>query len=122
MPPCQEAATTPAGVFSGRQRRLKRDLTITTTTIRLKTPARHRGLDVTILGDSVTGLLAVAGYGTPEERAIAMIAIRRRRGRRVYSVAGTDEWTTSVATVAQAAVKAREARNARVRLMQRREH
>jgi len=92
---------------------------VTTPAIRRKTPARYHGLEVTIVGETAAGLQAVTGYGTPQERAIAMIAIKRRRGRRVYSVAGTHEWTASVATVAYAAVKAREARDARLRLIRR---
>ncbi|MDX6707188.1 MAG: hypothetical protein QOI48_3034 [Solirubrobacteraceae bacterium] len=46
--------------------------------------------------------------------AIAPIAVKRRRGRRLYCVAGSHEWTTNAATVAQAAVTAREARDARL--------
>ena len=89
-----------------------------TATMRRKAPARYQGREVTIVGDRAAGMLAVAGYGTPQERAIAMIAVKRRHGRRVYSVAGTHEWTTSVTTVAHAAVEAREARDARLRLLQ----
>ena len=92
---------------------------VITPTIRLKTSARYQGLEVTILGNVGEGALAIAGHGTPRELAIATIAVRRRRGRRVYCVAGTREWTTSVETVAQAAVKAREARDAHVRLARR---
>ncbi|MEA2149349.1 MAG: hypothetical protein QOD69_1179 [Solirubrobacteraceae bacterium] len=90
-----------------------------TTTIRLKTTIRYHGLEVTITGDVGTGLLAIAGYGTPQELAIATIAVKRRRGRRVYCVAGSQEWTASAATVAQAAVRARHSRDARVRLTHR---
>ena len=81
-----------------------------TTAIRLKTDAHYRGLEVTILGTVRAGALAIVGYGTPQQLAIAAIAVRRRRGQRIYSVAGTHEWTTSLDTVAHAAVKAREAR------------
>ena len=35
-----------------------------TTTIRVTTAARYRGLAVTVLGDTRAGLLAIAGYGT----------------------------------------------------------
>jgi len=58
------------------------------TTMRVTTRARHRGLQVTVLGDVGAGLIAVGGYGTPEERAIAAITVKRRGGRRVYCVAG----------------------------------
>jgi hypothetical protein len=88
-------------------------------TIRLKTAVRYHGLEVTIVGDVGSGLLAIAGYGTPQELAIATIAVKRRRGRRVYCVAGGHEWTASAATVAEAAVRARHARDARVRLTRR---
>ena len=81
-----------------------------TTTIRVSTAARYRGLAVTVLGDARAGLLAIAGYGTAQELAIAAIAVKRRRGRRVYRVAGADRWTASVDDVARAAVRAREAR------------
>lgn len=87
-----------------------------TTVIRLKTNAHYRGLEVTILGTVRAGALAIAGYGASQQLAIATIAVRRRRGQRIYSVAGTNEWTTSLETVARAAVKAREARDARARL------
>jgi hypothetical protein len=94
---------------------------MSTTTIRLTTTVRYHGLEVTILGDVTggAGLRAIAGYGTPHELAIATIAVKRRRGRRVYCVAGSHEWTTSAATVARAAVTARHARDARVRLTHR---
>ena len=59
-----------------------------TTTIRVTTRARYRGLPVTIVGDVNVGLLAVAGYGTAQELAIAAIAVKRRRRQRVYCVAG----------------------------------
>ena len=59
-----------------------------TTTIRVTTTARYRGLTVTVLGDTRAGLLAIAGYGTAQELAIAAIAVKRRRGQRVYCVAG----------------------------------
>jgi len=83
-----------------------------TTTMRVTTPARYQGLQVTVLGDATAGLLAVAGYGTPDELAIAAIAVKRRGGRRVYCVAGRTTWTASVNAVAAEAVKAREAADA----------
>ena len=67
---------------------------------------------MTVLGDARAGLLAIAGYGTAQELAIAAIAVKRRRGRRVYCVAGGGAWTPSVDDVARAAVRAREARDA----------
>lgn len=83
-----------------------------TTTIRVSTAARYRGLAVTVLGDERAGLLAIAGYETAHELAIAPIAVQHRRGQRVYCVAGGGDWTASVDDVAQAAVRAREARDA----------
>ena len=83
-----------------------------TTTIRVTTDARYRGLAVTVLGDARAGLLAIAGYGTAQELAIAAIAVKRRRGRRVYCVAGGRAWTASIDEVARAAVRARELRDA----------
>lgn len=82
-----------------------------TTTIRVTTAARYRGLAVTVLGDARAGLLAVAGYGTAHELAIAAITVKRRRGLRVYCVAGSRGWTASVEDVARAAVRARELRD-----------
>lgn len=38
-----------------------------TDTIRVHTSARYRGLPVTVAGDDLTRLAAVAGYGTPHE-------------------------------------------------------
>jgi hypothetical protein len=87
-------------------------MVITTTTIRLKTAVRYRGLEVTILGNVDAGLLAIAGYGTHRELAIAAIAVKRRRGARVYCVIGGSSWTSSIDDVAQAAVRARETRDA----------
>ena len=51
--------------------------------MRVSTTARYRGLAVTVLGDTRAGLLAIAGYGTAQELAIAAIAVKRRRGQRV---------------------------------------
>ena len=51
------------------------------TTIRVKTTAHYNGLPITILGDLRAGLVAVAGYGTPQELAIAAIAVKRRADR-----------------------------------------
>lgn len=56
------------------------------TTIRVDTATRYRGLTVTLLGDARAGLLAVAGYGTPHELAIAAIAVKRHPGQRVYGI------------------------------------
>lgn len=83
------------------------------TTIRVSTAARYRGLGVTVLGDARAGLLAIAGYGTAQELAIAAIAVKRRRGQRVYCVAGDCAWTASVDEVARAAVRARERHDTR---------
>jgi len=82
------------------------------TTIRVRTAARYQGLPVTVLGDTQAGLLAVAGYGTPQELAIAAIVVKHRRGQPMYCVAGTRVWAASIDEVAQAAVTAREARDA----------
>ena len=79
-----------------------------TTTIRVTTAAHYRGLTVTVLGDARAGLLAIAGYGTAQELAIAALAVKRRRGQRVYCVVGSRAWTASVDDVARAAVRARE--------------
>lgn len=46
-----------------------------TPRIRLKSTARYHGLEVTILGNVGEGALAIAGYGTPRELAIATIAV-----------------------------------------------
>ena len=79
------------------------------TTIRVSTDARYRGLAVTVVGDTRAGLLAIAGYGTPQEIAIAAIAVKRRCGQRVFCVAGSRDWMTSIDDVAQAAVESRGA-------------
>jgi hypothetical protein len=79
---------------------------------RIETPVLYRGLRVTVLGELGAGLLAVAGYGTPQELAIAAIAVKRRDGEHIYSVAGSNEWTGSVDDVARAAVRARDAGDA----------
>ena len=84
------------------------------TTIRVSTDVRYRGLAVTLVGDTRAGLLAIAGYGTPQETAIAAIAVKCRRGQRMFCVAGSRVWMASVDDVAQAAVRAREARDASV--------
>lgn len=82
-----------------------------TTTMRMRTQARYRGLTVTLVGDVNAGLLAIAGYGTPRELAIAAISVKRRGSRYVYCVAGEHEWTASLAAIADAAVRARQARD-----------
>ena len=82
-----------------------------TTTIRVTTAARYRGLAVTVLGDTRAGLLVIAGYGTSQELAIAAIDVKRWRGQPVYCVTGTDAWVASIHDLAHAAVRAREARD-----------
>ena len=82
-----------------------------TTTMRVTTQARYRGLTVTLVGDVNAGLLAIAGYGTPQELAVAAIAVKHRGSRYVYCVAGEHEWTASVAEIADAALRARQARD-----------
>ena len=84
------------------------------TTIRVSTDVRYRGLAVTVFGDTRAGLLAIAGYGTPQEIAIAAIAVKRWRGQRIFCVAGSRVWMASVDDVVQAAVSAREARDASI--------
>lgn len=84
------------------------------TTIRVTTSARYRGLAVTVLGDTQAGLLAVAGYGTPQEIAIAAITVKRRCGQLVYSVAASRDWTPSLDDVAQATATARQAPDASI--------
>ena len=81
------------------------------TTIRVETPACYRGQAVTVVGDVRAGLLAVAGYGTPQQLAIAAIAVKRRGGRPVYRVPGHGRWTADLNRVACAAVRGREARD-----------
>ena len=82
------------------------------TTIRVTTAARYRGLEVTIIGDLGAGLLAIAGYGTPQELAIAAIAVKHCGGRHVYCVAGAGGWTASLEEVASAAAHVGRAREA----------
>jgi len=81
-----------------------------TTPIRQTTTARYQDLNVTIIGELHAGLLAIAGYGTPHERATTAISITRRGDRYVYSVAGQRRWLTSVEAVADAAVRTRAGR------------
>lgn len=84
---------------------------MTTTSIRVTTTARYKGLQVTIVGDTRAGLLAIAGYGTPHELAIATIDVGLHDERRNYSVAGGAHWTHSLEEVAQHAVVMRELRD-----------
>ncbi len=46
-----------------------------TTPIRQTTTVRYQGFHVTIIGELDAQLLAIAGYGTPQERAIAAITV-----------------------------------------------
>jgi hypothetical protein len=81
------------------------------TTIRVTTAARYRCLEVTIIGDLDAGLLAIAGYDTPQELAIAAIAVKHRGGRHVYRVAGVGGWTASLEEVASSAAHVGRARS-----------
>jgi hypothetical protein len=110
--------TTARAVAGGPAKRVRGSV-VTAATIRCKTTVHYRDLEITILRDVGEDAWAIAGYDTPQELVIAAIAVRRRRGRRVYCLAGTREWTSSLETVARAAVHAREARDARVRLARR---
>jgi hypothetical protein len=80
-----------------------------TTPIRVTTTARYHGLQVTIIGELNAGLLAIAGYGTRQELALAAIAVKQRGDQRVYRVAGTSSWTPSLERAAAAAVRLLEA-------------
>lgn len=82
-----------------------------TTTLRVLTGARYRGLPVTVVGTDRGPLLAIAAYATPHERAIAAVAVKRRGGRRVFSVTGAMHWTPDVGAAAVSAAALREARN-----------
>ena len=83
-----------------------------TTTFRVRTTVCYRGLPVTVLGDTAAGrLLAVVAYDTPHELAIAAIAVKRRRGGRVFAIVGTAAWTADVTAVARMAARQREARD-----------
>jgi hypothetical protein len=55
---------------------------------KISTGLRYRGLEVTLIGNVNTGLLAIAGYGTRAELAIGAIDVEHRDGRRVYCLAG----------------------------------
>jgi len=79
-----------------------------------QTSVRYGDLTVTLLGTTTAGLLVIAGYGTHDEVAIAVIAVKHRDDCHLYCLAGTNEWTTSVDDVAQAAVQARQALDAHV--------
>ena len=85
---------------------------MTTTSIRETTTARYQGLKVTIVGDTRAGLLAIAGYGTTHERAIATIEVKSCHDRRAYRVAGGLRWTDSLQAVAEHAVEMRDTRDA----------
>jgi len=80
-----------------------------TTPIRQTTTVQYQGLDVTIIGELDAGLLAIAGYNTPHERAIAAITARQRGGRRMYRLAPGGRWTPSLEQPAVAAVRLRQA-------------
>ncbi len=84
-----------------------------TTPIRQQTTVRYHGQPVTVIGDLHAGLLAIAGYGTPHEQALAAIDVRLRDRQPTYRVAGSGRWTASLDEVAQAAVTAREAHGER---------
>lgn len=83
---------------------------MTTNSIRETTTARYQGLQVTIVGDTRAGLLAIAGYGTTHERAIATIEVKCCHDRRAYRVAGGLHWTDSLQAAAEHAVEMRETR------------
>jgi len=74
---------------------------------KIETSVRYRDLAITLLGTGTAGLLAIAGYDTQDEVAIAAIAVKHRDDRHLYCLAGTNKWTTSADLVAEAAVQAR---------------
>ena len=87
---------------------------MTTNSIRVTTTARYKGLQVTIVGDTRAALLAIAGYGTPHEVAIATIEVKCCGARRAYRVASALQWTDSLQAAAEHAVKMREIRDTEV--------
>jgi hypothetical protein len=54
----------------------------------IHTAITHRELPVTVMGIPATGLIAVAGYNTPRQRALGIITVRQRGTRTVYRVSG----------------------------------
>jgi hypothetical protein len=80
--------------------------------MRITTTARYRGLPVTLFGIAGAELLAVAAYGTPQELALARIAVGSRDGRPVYRISGSTEWTSDPDAAAWAVARSREARDA----------
>jgi hypothetical protein len=111
VPWAKQRPATPQPHRGGHTRGPRRQgRTAITTPIRQTTTVRYQDLHVTIIGELDAGLLAIAGYGTTQELAIAAIAVRRRGGRYLYCVAGQGRWLTSFEAVAQDAVMTRQTR------------
>jgi hypothetical protein len=80
--------------------------------MRIATTARYRGLPVALVGVRGVALLAVAAYGTPQELALATVAVQWRDGRWVYRRPGASDWTDDPDAVARAVAASCEARDA----------
>jgi hypothetical protein len=81
-------------------------------TMRITTTARYRGLPVTLFGVVGAEVLAVAAFGTPQEFALARIAVEWRDGSPVYRLCASSDWTSDPDVAARAVARSREARDA----------
>jgi hypothetical protein len=71
------------------------------------TPARYRGLPVTVIGFAGQNLLAIAASGTPQAVAIAVL----RPTRRGYRVGASESVKQSISSAAIEAARMREERD-----------
>jgi len=77
-------------------------------TILVHTTARCRGLPVTVIGDLSAGLIAIAGYRTAHEQAIAILTVHGHGPHRTYAVHGNRRRLASLTEAAVLAAQLRE--------------
>jgi hypothetical protein len=79
--------------------------------IRVHTPALYRGLPITIIGYGDAALIAVAGYATPQERALGVITATSGGPGQRYRVAGHPGDFSTLGEAARAVAQLREAKD-----------
>jgi hypothetical protein len=78
--------------------------------IRVHTPALYRGLPITVIGYGDATLIAVAGYATPQERALGVMTVGSSHSGPRYYVTGHARPVATLGEAARIIAQLREAK------------